>query len=250
MNCGQKPTECEMIKSRVSWLIGIATLFLMLTVRAPTASAWQLGWGTTQSSGYSGIASEQWVAGAVPSSYFFASVSAMTDTSSVWHAVAMLDESDGSLIETEAEYNNGNYHDTVLCSGLNTGTYYTDEITWDSSSGGWLYSNATDSSCTHLLVLESGTPTINSAGTKDFMESNDGTASDFSGLAAEGAFDYSMQYESSGGSWYDPTSIAAYNNAAVSSLGTGYTCYSYPTPPSIVIASTYAPPPTNGAKDC
>jgi hypothetical protein len=209
--------------------------------------SWQLGWNQYQSSGYYGIESNQNITGSV-SEHAFADVSAFTDTSGIWHAIALFKDSAGG-VHIEGEYMDASgYHQQDLHCNAVAGQHYTNRIRWSGPDGGFLYDSPYGSCTTVFLVQESGGHVINTGGQIDMFESSDFKPGDFQSLGAWGTFDSSLLYMDQNGNWYYPTVTYAYGNGwAVYTIGTHYSCVN---PPKIWISSTYAPPPQSGSRDC
>jgi len=192
-------------------------------------STWQLGGATHDSDGKSGIEAGQEVEGSlsspVSSMYWFGPVSGFTDTNGIWHTIRLQDSSDGGGIEMVAEYISSTSLAEVNlnCSGLSAGTTYTDEIYWNASAGGFLYTTTLGGTCGTFTTVESNSPTINSGGSIDMMESSDFTANDFSSLQAYVQFNPSLVYMSSG-TWTYTADESSYNNMAVATVGLEFVC--------------------------
>lgn len=233
--------------------VPILFVLVILIIQTPLAvHAWQLGGNTYDSVGHKGILAGQLISGNVPSPQFFGAISAFYDNSgnpNIWHAIAVLEVSNGGSLELEAEWvDAGGYHDVILCTGLSRGTYYSDQIYWSSSNGAFIYKTTT-TSCNTLSLAESGAPTISGSGSWDFMESNDNTASDFQNSKAYAYYSPTVKWYS-GGLWYPSADAHSHNiGDAPSSMGMLMTC-SIGSSAHILttkIDSPYAPPPAEGA---
>ena len=223
-------------------MVVFAVLAIVTLGYAPSAAhAWQLGADTGDSVGYYGIYSTQKVVGYLPSSGIFLATSGFTDTSSVWHTIELIDYNSGS-VEVQAEYADPNYHDTVLCTGLSTGTAYGAEIYW-SSLAEWLYKSS--ATCNTLALVQSGTPTIDSGGSVDMMESSDGTASHYSSQAAYATFAPPLKYFDGVNTWIQPTHADFHVNSPPSSLGAAIFCSSNKVS-AVYVESLYAPAGADG----
>lgn len=179
--------------------------------------------------------------------YWFGAVSGFTSNpAGAWHSIRVYDSSDNGGILVVGEYTSGNLNRSVtICQGLSSGTFYTSEIYWNSTAGGWLYKS---SACnTTLLVTESPTPeTIKTSGglaSIDMMESSDFVAADFGGLASYVHFNPSLEYLNAG-SWVAATQANSLDTNAVSSIGMVHVC---DPPLEIVVDCTYAPPSTTNS---
>ena len=138
-------------------------------------------------------------------------VSAFTDKGSVWHAIALVAYSN-STVKIHYEYNDGNYHIKEYCDG-SMDTFYKNNVTWSSGSGGFLYKS---SGCgtTWDIQESSSNSQINSGGSVDMMESQDYTNSDYTTSSPEVIFSPGLEYLTSGGSWIHASNVDSHNSAS------------------------------------
>ena len=253
-NASMKKTKSE---------IALLTIFALLTAMLPTATnAWQLGGKSTQSVGYYGVEAGQAAFGSVPSSYWFAAISAFTDNSAnaVWHLISV---TIGSTNTIHVEYSDANHviQPTDICtSGITTGTYYTDKIYARSNSLGVFKYTTTGCSTTFTSPAECAStcaPQIDSGGSVDMMESTDTTSSDFSNQKAYVDFyNPSLNYFFTTDSGGLTTSSTAYAYGAgpslPSSIGNAAGCG--PTPGhyiiEVIVSSGYTQSTSGTLKSC
>ncbi len=207
-------------------------------------SPWQLGWGTTDSSGYTGAGSNQAAGGAIPSAYAFWDEIAFTEhTSSDFLDMATGDNGGGTNIYVATEvlpHAGGSFHMT-LCTGLTAGVYNTDKIVWNSTGQWWAFTSTCGS--TGYKYSESGTSdSITNGGVKDFVESYDNSTTDWS-LSAYTKCEYCMLYWT-GTQWTAPVEVVPYWTAnsggyilPPSNLGVDYGCTGTNEPWNIISAS-------------
>jgi hypothetical protein len=219
----------------------MAILLLLLTIRLQGANAWQLGWMSTASVDDYGVGSEAAVMdGLNCSGCYFLANSAFYDLNDIWHTVFVLDENDGSTVGAEAEAGFSSCTDSLChyvfedCGTMSTDTYYAQENRWISADDGYV---ATDSACTdtYTAVEVGATPGVGEYdgynGGVDMMES-ESSGNFFADAAAYAIWDPSLEYVTSGGTWYTAadTWVAPLDNGAPTGSGSPGADYSCSTP--------------------
>jgi hypothetical protein len=233
--------------------IAVALSLLLLTIRLPGVFAWQLGWSTTASVNDWGIGSNAEVEGGVNCSQCYTeATTAFYDLVGTWHAVIILDESDGSSVGAEWEYTHSGctngYCDTLFtgCGTMSTSTLYTQKVYWVAGTSDWWYSTNSGCSGTGTYSETASSDGVEQsttyAGSFDMIESN-AAASFFASDAAAVNFDSSLEYMTSGGTWYTAsnTYVASWDSSAptgANSVGADYNCST----PWILIDSGWGSP--------
>jgi hypothetical protein len=231
---------------------------LMASSGVQRVFAWQLGWSTTASVNDWGIGSNAQVEGGLScSGCIMEARSGFYDLGGVWHTVSLLDESDGSVVGAQWEYTSssctGGYCDTLFsgCGTLSTSTQYTQKVYWVAGTSDWW--KYTNSGCTGTgtyseTSANAGIEQFDSyGGSWDMMESG-ANANFFANDAAAVDFDASLEYMTSGGTWYTAsnTYIATWDSSAPTgsgSVGADYNCST----PWLFIDSGWGSPWSSGS---
>jgi len=212
--------------------IGVPVILglLLVLVRLPAVSAWQLGWSTTDSNYKYGVGAYQEVTGSIPQAApdYVAAVTGFTEyDTSCWQTIGEGSADNGSDVYNAGEPCSGGVR---ICgggtgySGPSLGSSYFNNIYWDSANDEWQWVAAACSN--HSVTWAPGytSDTVNGAGSVDMMESTDSTHNDFTSDKATVDFVPSLAYMNSGGTWVWSSDTVTYTNSPPTSLGVSYDC--------------------------